>query len=77
MNEHKNHLIQVLDILRSNKLFAKRSKCEFFKSQVEYFGHLILKEGILVDIRKVKAIREWIVPRDKSEVRTEKLLRFY
>jgi len=28
--EHKEHLKQVLQVLRSQKLFAKMEKCEFF-----------------------------------------------
>lgn len=30
MIEHKDHLRQVFDIFRSNKLFAKLRKCDFF-----------------------------------------------
>jgi hypothetical protein len=46
-----------LDILQQHKLFAKISKCEFFKQQVEYLGHLISKNGIAVDEKKVEAIQ--------------------
>jgi hypothetical protein len=31
-------------------------------------GHIISKEGIIVDPEKVEAIREWSVPRNVAEV---------
>jgi hypothetical protein len=54
--KYQDHLRQVFEILKSNKLFAKLSKCEFFSSCVEFLGHLISDEGILVDPRKIKTI---------------------
>ena len=47
MKEHKDHLKQVFDILKSHKLYAKLSKCEFFKTSVEFLGHVISDKGIL------------------------------
>lgn len=38
---HLKHLKLVLDILRSEKLYAKISKCSFPVPQVEYLGHVI------------------------------------
>src|ERR1700678_2901371 len=32
--EHKQHLREVLNVLREEKLYAKKSKCEFFKQEV-------------------------------------------
>ena len=43
--EYVKHLRVVLEILRSNKLFAKKSKCYFRVEQVEYLGHLISGQG--------------------------------
>lgn len=44
LEEHANHLEKVLDKLRENRLFAKKSKCLFGQEQVEYLGHLISGE---------------------------------
>ena len=65
---HIQHIKKVLDILRQHKLFAKISKCEFFKHQVEYLGHLISKNGIAVDKKKVEAIQTWPTPSNVSEI---------
>jgi hypothetical protein len=33
-------------------------------------GHIILKDGIVVDPEKIEAIREWSVPKNMTEVRS-------
>ena len=35
-HEHYEHLKLVLDLLRKNKLYAKKSKCEFLKTKMEF-----------------------------------------
>ena len=44
--EHKEHLKIVLQELREHQLFAKFSKCDFFKDKIQYLGHVVNKEGI-------------------------------
>ena len=44
--EHKEHLKIVLQELWEHQLFAKFSKCEFFKDKIQYLGHVVTKEGI-------------------------------
>ena len=36
--EHKEHLKIVLQELREHQLFAKFSKCDFFKGKIQYLG---------------------------------------
>ena len=38
--EHFRHLEMVLQLLRQHNLFAKMKKCEFFKPELKYLGHL-------------------------------------
>ena len=60
----------VLQVLREHKLYAKFSKCEFFKDKIQYLGHAISKEGISMDPDKIRAIMEWHVPKDVWDVRS-------
>ena len=39
------------------------------KTSIEYLGHVILKEGISVDQRKVEAINKWMPPQNIAELR--------
>jgi hypothetical protein len=54
--EHEQHLRMVLRVLREHQLYAKLSKCSFYQRQIHYLGHIISKEGIVVDPEKVEAI---------------------
>ena len=40
-------------------MYAKLDKCSFFQTEVHYLGHVVSKEGIVVDPEKVRAIMEW------------------
>jgi hypothetical protein len=55
-DEHKEHLRLVLKTLIEHQLYDKFSKCEFYQDKVQYLGHSISREGILVDPEKVKEI---------------------
>jgi len=70
IEEHREHLRTVLQILRENKLYAKRSKCEFAVPSCEYVGHIISGEGIKPHPDKVKAILEWPTPTNPHEVKS-------
>jgi hypothetical protein len=39
--EHEKHLRVVLEKLRSNQLYAKFSKCQFWLTKVAFLGHVI------------------------------------
>ena len=43
---HKVHLRAVLQILRENGLVLNRSKCEFFRSEVEFLGLRVTAGGV-------------------------------
>jgi hypothetical protein len=49
MEEHEEHLRLVLEKLRSNQLYAKFSKCEFWLTEVAFLGHIISVGGVSVD----------------------------
>jgi hypothetical protein len=67
--EHEKHLRMVLQVLREHQLYAKLSKCSFYQRKIHYLGHIISKEGIAVDPKKIKSIEEW--PSTKECLRGE------
>ena len=68
--DHKKHLQIVLQTLRDKQLYAKLKKCEFWLAQISFLGHVISKEGIFVDPKKIEAIVNWERPKTVSEVRS-------
>ena len=47
--EHEEHLRIVLEMLKEKKLYAKFSKCEFWLDSVSFLGHVVSKDGVMVD----------------------------
>eukprot|EP00253_Pinus_taeda_P002642 PITA_02642 len=68
--EHEEHLRIVLQTLREHQLYGKFSKCDFYKEQIQYLGHIITKEGIAVDPEKIKTIMDWPTPKDVADIRS-------
>jgi hypothetical protein len=45
-------------------LYAKLSKCEFWISEVLFLGHIINRDGLAMDPKKIAAILDWKAPKD-------------
>ena len=57
-------------MLREQQLFSKFIKCDFFKDIIQYLGHVVCKDGISIDLNKIKAIIEWPVPKNVTDIRS-------
>ena len=68
--DHDRHVAEVMAILRKEKLYAKASKCEFFKTEVEFLGHMVGRDGIRMMDDKVQAISAWPTPTSVSHIRS-------
>jgi hypothetical protein len=66
--EHEHHLRLVLQVLREHQLYTNLSKCYFYQNHIHYLGHIILEQGIAIDLEKIEAIRGWPTPKNVSEV---------
>ena len=60
--EHEEHLRMVLEMLREKKLYAKFSKCEFWLDAVSFLGHVVSKDGVMVDPSKIETVKDWVRP---------------
>ncbi len=69
LEQHKQHVREVLQLLRENKLYAKRSKCEFFKQKIGFLGHVLSADGVSMEQDKVDAILTWPPLTDVNDVR--------
>ncbi|KAJ1040699.1 hypothetical protein NDA10_002716 [Ustilago hordei] len=65
---HVKHVTEILTRLRSNRLFAKLSKCEFHTKTVEFLGYIIKPTGIEMDPEKVRTVKEWPMPESIHDI---------
>jgi hypothetical protein len=61
---HLSHVNQVLHILSKHHLFLKQYKCTFGASEVEYLGHIVRKDGVCVDPKKIESMQSWNFPKN-------------
>ena len=54
--EHIDRLEAIFSHLKQHNLKLKGSKCEFFRSEVTYLGHVVSPEGIRTDPEKTNSI---------------------
>ena len=66
---HLVHMRQLFQRLREADLKLNREKCNFFKSHIQYLGHLILGEGIKPLPEKLESIKEMPPPTTPKEVK--------
>jgi hypothetical protein len=68
--EHEKRLRLVLEKLRSNQLYTKFSKCEFWLTKVAFLGHVISVGGVSVDPGKVRDVLNWMPPTVVSDIQS-------
>nr|GFB49951.1 retrotransposon protein, putative, Ty3-gypsy subclass [Tanacetum cinerariifolium] len=69
LREHEEHLMEILELLKKEKLYAKFSKCEFWIPKVQFLGHVIDSRVIHVDPAKIESIKDWASPKTPMEIR--------
>ena len=68
--EHIRRLRGLFQKLAEAWLKLKPSKCEFFKSCINYLGHVVSADGIECDPKQIEAMKNWPVPETVTDVRS-------
>jgi hypothetical protein len=68
--EHQAHVRLVLEVLKREKFFVCKAKSSFAQKEVKYLGHIVDKQGICPDPKKVEAVQTWPVPKNVHDVRS-------
>lgn len=68
LEEHVNHVKQVLSRLEHAGLQIDIKKCEFHVQSVKFLGLIVTTDGIKMDPGKLDAIQSWPVPQNSKEI---------
>lgn len=70
IEEHLSRLREVFSRIRQAGLKLKPQKCQLLQERIAFLGHEVSADGIRTDPAKVKAVKEWPVPRDAKSLRS-------
>ena len=70
VEEHVFRFRAVFEKLKQGGLKLKPSKWEIFRQELTYLGHVVSKDGIQTDPKKVEAILKWPAPTNVMEVKS-------
>src|ERR1700742_2604749 len=56
--EHMKHIGKVLDKLKENNMIVKLKKCQFGKRNIEFLGHIVGRDGLKPDEKKIEKIKQ-------------------
>ncbi|XP_056378966.1 uncharacterized protein LOC130274551 [Hyla sarda] len=62
LEQHREHVRQVLSHLRRNRRYAKIEKCLFEQSNLPFLGYIISAQGLQMDPAKLSAVLDWPRP---------------
>ena len=62
VDQHQNHVQEVLRHLQEAGLYANPKKCKFHTDTVEYLGFILTPMGLHMDLMKVAVIQSWPEP---------------
>jgi hypothetical protein len=59
-----------LEVLQREKFFVCKAKSSFAQTEIKFFGHIVDKQGIRPDPKKVEAVQTWPGPKNVHDVRS-------
>jgi hypothetical protein len=69
-NEHLQHLESVLHTLSDNTFYCQLEKSEFNSDTIEFLGHIVSKDGIRPDPKKIQVVKDWPRPQTAKQLRS-------
>ena len=68
-DEHIETIEKLFEKLRQANLVLQPEKCEFLKPEINYLGHIISSHGLRPDPDKLKAVKEFPVPKNQKNIK--------
>ena len=70
IEDHMVRLREVFECLRKAGFKMRVAKCDFMKIEIKYLGRVVSAEGIKPDPKAVAKLRDWEIPRNKTEMQS-------
>jgi len=70
LDDHREHVREVLRRLRLHGLYAKPEKCQFHSDSVEYLGYLLSPQGLTMSPDKIQTVCDWPEPRKVKDIQS-------
>ena len=70
IEDHMDRLREVFQCLREAGFKMRVSKCVFMKSEIKYLGRVVSADGIKPDPKAVAKLKDWDIPRTKTELQS-------
>jgi hypothetical protein len=67
--EHLERLSRVFERIGTAGLKFGPKKCDFFKTKINYIGHVVSEHGIETDPTKLEKVKNWPKPKNVDELR--------
>ena len=69
-DDHLNNLSKIMDRLNMAGLKLKPKKCTFFRTEIQFLGHIVSRNGVKTDPKKVEAVSNIKVPLNVKELKS-------
>merc|ERR1712122_3050 len=68
--EHISRLREIFQRFRDANLKVNPDKCNFFRNQVQFLGHIVSKDGVQADPEKVDAVKNFPTPKTHTDAKS-------
>ena len=69
-SEMTKNLDMVLERFAQAGLKLKSQKCQLFKKEVDFLGHVINEQGVHTNPQKIECVKNWPLPKNTRELRS-------
>lgn len=70
LEEHYEHIHTVLAKFMEHNVTVNLDKCQFFKSEARFLGHIISNQGVKMDKSKIETVKNFKAPNNKKELQS-------
>jgi hypothetical protein len=66
--EHIKHVTAILEVLEKANVRINSAKSVFHVQRVNFFGYVLITDGVKMDLIKIAAIRDWPTSKNVTKI---------